>query len=106
LNNRALGNNIKTIKMIRSPSQDKKRLKKCNFSREGIVLIQREVEKSYTIINSKHSNIITNDITERVRENIQRDEQEDCADSGTASNDNLEVFCQRFFSSQFRSIVE
>jgi hypothetical protein len=28
-----------------SPSQDKKRLKKCNFSREEIVLIQREVEK-------------------------------------------------------------
>jgi hypothetical protein len=43
------------------PSQDKKRLKKCNFSREEIVLIQREVEKKYTIINSKHSNIITNE---------------------------------------------
>jgi adenosyl cobinamide kinase/adenosyl cobinamide phosphate guanylyltransferase len=26
-------------------SQDKKRLKKCNFSREEIVLIQREVGK-------------------------------------------------------------
>ena len=44
-----------------SPSQDKKRLKKCNFSREEIVLIQREVEKYYNIINSKHSNIITNE---------------------------------------------
>jgi len=45
------------------PSQDKKRLKKCNFNREEIVLIliQREVEKNYTIINSKHSNIITNE---------------------------------------------
>ena len=43
------------------PSQDKKRLKKCNFSREEIVLIQREVGKKYTIINSKHSNIITNE---------------------------------------------
>ena len=43
------------------PSQDKKRLKKCNFSREEIVLIQREVKKKYTIINSKHSNIITNE---------------------------------------------
>jgi hypothetical protein len=27
------------------PSQDKKRLKKCNFSREEDVLIQREVGK-------------------------------------------------------------
>jgi hypothetical protein len=27
------------------PSQDKKRLKKCNFSREKVVLILREVEK-------------------------------------------------------------
>jgi hypothetical protein len=26
------------------PSQDKKRLKKCNFSREEVVLILREVE--------------------------------------------------------------
>jgi hypothetical protein len=32
------------------PSQDKKRLKKCNFSRKEIVLIQREVGKNYTII--------------------------------------------------------
>ena len=44
-----------------SPSQDKKRLKKCNFSREEIFLIQREVEKYYNIINSKHSHIITNE---------------------------------------------
>ena len=44
-----------------TPSQDKKRLKKCNFSREEIFLIQREVEKYYNIINSKHSNIITNE---------------------------------------------
>ena len=29
------------------PSQDKKRLKKCNLSRKEIVLIQREVEKIY-----------------------------------------------------------
>ena len=43
------------------PSQDKRRLKKLNFSREEIVLIQREVGKKYTIINSKHSNIITNE---------------------------------------------
>jgi hypothetical protein len=42
------------------PSQDKKRLKKCNFSRKEIVLIQREVGENYTIINSKHSNMITN----------------------------------------------
>jgi hypothetical protein len=42
-------------------SQDKKRLKKCNFSRDEIVLIQRGVGKHYTIINSKHSNIITNE---------------------------------------------
>jgi hypothetical protein len=42
------------------PSQDKKRLKKCKFSREEIVLILREVEKNY-IINLKHSNIITNE---------------------------------------------
>ena len=49
-----------------SPSQDKKRLKKCNFSREEIVLIQREVEKNYTIINSKHSNIITNEKKKKV----------------------------------------
>jgi hypothetical protein len=42
-------------------SQNKKRLKKCNFSRKEIVLIQREVGKNYTIINSKHSNIITNE---------------------------------------------
>jgi hypothetical protein len=33
------------------PSQDKKRLKKCKFSREKVVLIQREVEKIYFIIN-------------------------------------------------------
>ena len=40
-----------------------KRLKKCNFSREEIVLIQREVETKDTIIDSKHSvsNIITNE---------------------------------------------
>jgi hypothetical protein len=43
------------------PSQDKKRLKKCNFSREQIVLILREVETNYIIINLKHSNIITNE---------------------------------------------
>jgi hypothetical protein len=43
------------------PSQDKKRLKKCNFSREEVVLILREVEKNYIIINLKHSNIITNE---------------------------------------------
>jgi hypothetical protein len=43
------------------PSQDKKRLKKCNFSREEIVLILREVETNYIIINLKHSNIITNE---------------------------------------------
>jgi hypothetical protein len=43
------------------PSQDKKRLKKCNFSREEVVLIQREVGKNYIIINLKHSNIITNE---------------------------------------------
>jgi hypothetical protein len=43
------------------PSQDKKRLKKCNFSREEIVLILREVETDYIIINLKHSNIITNE---------------------------------------------
>ena len=43
------------------PSQDKKRLKKCNVSREEIVLILREVGKNYIIINSKHSNIITNE---------------------------------------------
>jgi hypothetical protein len=42
-------------------AQDKKRLKKCNFSREEIGLIQRGVGKHYTIINSKHSNIITNE---------------------------------------------
>ena len=42
-------------------SQDKKRLKKCNFSREEIVLILREVETDYIIINLKHSNIITNE---------------------------------------------
>jgi hypothetical protein len=47
------------------PSQDKKRLKKCNFSREEVVLIQREVGKNYLIINLKHSNIITNE-TKRV----------------------------------------
>jgi hypothetical protein len=38
------------------PSQDKKRLKKCI-----LVLILREVEKNYIIINLKHSNIITNE---------------------------------------------
>ena len=43
------------------PSQDKKRLKKCNFSREEVVLILREVDKNYIIINLKHSNIITNE---------------------------------------------
>jgi len=43
------------------PSQDKKRLRKCNSSREEVVLIQREVEKNYIIINLKHSNIITNE---------------------------------------------
>ena len=43
------------------PSQDKKRLKKCNFSREEVVLILREVETNYIIINLKHSNIITNE---------------------------------------------
>ena len=43
------------------PSQDKKRLKKCNFSREEVVLIQREVGKNYIIINLKHSNVITNE---------------------------------------------
>ena len=43
------------------PSQDKKRLKKCKFSREEIVLILREVETNYIIINLKHSNIITNE---------------------------------------------
>jgi aspartate-semialdehyde dehydrogenase len=43
------------------PSQDKKRLKKCNFSREEVVLILREVNKNYIIINVKHSNIITNE---------------------------------------------
>ena len=43
------------------PSQDKKRLKKCKFSREKVVLIQREGEKIYFIINLKHSNIITNE---------------------------------------------
>jgi Mor family transcriptional regulator len=42
-------------------SQNKKKLKKCNFSKEEIVLIQREVGNHYTIINSKHSNIITNE---------------------------------------------
>ena len=54
---------MKKINMAESisPSQDKKRLKKCNFSREEIFLIQREVEKYYNIINSKHSNIITNE---------------------------------------------
>jgi len=41
------------------PSQDKKRLKKCNLSREEVVLILREVDKNYIIINLKHSNIIT-----------------------------------------------
>jgi hypothetical protein len=35
------------------PSQDKKRLKKCNFSREEVVFIQREVGKNYIIINLK-----------------------------------------------------
>ena len=53
-----------------SPSQDKKRLKKCNFSREEIFLIQREVEKYYNIINSKHSNIITN---EKKKKSMDRD---------------------------------
>jgi hypothetical protein len=44
-----------------SPSQDKKRLKKCNCSREEVVLILREVETNYIITNLKHSNIITNE---------------------------------------------
>jgi hypothetical protein len=43
------------------PSRDKQRLRKCNFSREEVVLILREVEKNYIIINLKHSNIITNE---------------------------------------------
>jgi hypothetical protein len=59
---------MKKINMAESisPSQDKKRLKKCNFSREEIFLIQREVEKYYNIINSKHSNIITNEKKKKV----------------------------------------
>jgi hypothetical protein len=44
-----------------SPSQDKKRLKKSNCSREEVVLILREVETNYIITNLKHSNIITNE---------------------------------------------
>jgi hypothetical protein len=43
------------------PSQDKKRLRKCNFSREEVVLILREVENNYIIKNVKQSNIITNE---------------------------------------------
>jgi hypothetical protein len=59
---------MKKINMAESisPSQDKKRLKKCNISREEIFLIQREVEKYYNIINSKHSNIITNEKKKKV----------------------------------------
>ena len=40
---------------------DKQRLRKCNFCREEVVLILREVGKNYIIINLKHSNIITNE---------------------------------------------
>ena len=43
-----------------SPSQDKKRLKKCNFSREGCLNTEGS-GKNYIIINLKHSNIITNE---------------------------------------------
>ena len=43
------------------PSQDKQRLMKCNISREEVVLILREVENNYIIINLKQSNIITNE---------------------------------------------
>jgi hypothetical protein len=43
------------------PFRDKKRLKKCNFCREQVVLILREVDKNDIIINLKQSNIITNE---------------------------------------------
>jgi hypothetical protein len=38
-----------------------RRKRNCNFSREEVVLILREVETNYIIINLKHSNIITNE---------------------------------------------
>ena len=74
------------------PSHDKKRLKKCSFSREEIVLIQREVGKNYTIINSKHSNIITNErkkkteITEKTNWELSLGPQMKSKKNGTKEN--------------------